>query len=104
MLLVMVKWRWAEGHQKEKGKKMDWWARQNFAGDLAAKYFLRKCRRKKPPFKPIRLLYEHWALYYAKTKQSSINSNKLYKKIFRKKNLPTRKITIISWFPLPVQN
>ena len=85
MLPIIIKWRWVQGHQKEKGLKMDWWARQNFAVNLAAKYFLRKCRRQKGPFRPIRLLHEHWSLYYAKTKQSCIDSKRLYKQIFHKK-------------------
>ena len=85
LLPITVKWRLVEEHQKEEGNKMDWWARQNFVVNLAARYFLRKCRRHKCQFWPIRLLYEHWSLYYAKTKQSCIDSKKLYKQIFHKK-------------------
>lgn len=43
ILPIVVTWRWVEGHQKEKGKKMDWWARQNFRVDLAVKAYLKKC-------------------------------------------------------------
>ena len=38
ILSIEVSWHWVEGHQKEKGKKIDWWARRNFDVDLAAKH------------------------------------------------------------------
>ena len=40
ILPIDVLWCWVEGHQKEKGKIMDWWARRNFDVDLAAKAYL----------------------------------------------------------------
>ena len=82
ILPIEVSWRWVEGHQKEKGKRMDWWARQNFGVDLAAKAYLRECRRAKRPFKPIQLKYEHWAVYCKNIKQSNIHQEKLYEQIF----------------------
>ena len=72
ILPIEVSWRWVEGHQKEKGKTMNWRARRNFDVDLAAKAYLRKCRKEKRPFVPIQLKYEYWAVYYKQVKQSSI--------------------------------
>ena len=39
-LPIDIKWKWVEGHQDEKGKKLDWWARQNQKVDLSAKDFV----------------------------------------------------------------
>lgn len=81
MLAITITWRSAKRHQK-KGKKIDWWARQNFAADLGAKdYFLKKCQHNKQLFQPIQLLYKYWALYYDNTKQLCKNPTELYKQI-----------------------
>ena len=58
ILPIEVSLRWVKGHQKEKGKKMDWWAGQNFRVDLAAKAYPKECRKAKRPFKPIQLKYK----------------------------------------------
>ena len=76
ILPIEVSWRWVEGHQKEKGKTMDWWARRNFDVDLAAKAYLRKCRKDNRPFVPIQLKYKYWAVYCKQVKKSSIQPEK----------------------------
>ena len=53
ILPIKVLWRWVEGHQQEKGKKMDWWARRNFHVDLAAKAYLKVCKKMEQSFMPI---------------------------------------------------
>jgi len=82
MLLIEVLWRWVEGHLKEKGKTMDWWARRNFEVDLVAKAYLKVCQKEEQPFRPIQYKYKHWAVYSKQVKQSNIHPEKLYGKIF----------------------
>ena len=39
-LPIKIKWRWTEGHQRERGRrKLDWWARQNERVDILCKKF-----------------------------------------------------------------
>ena len=45
--------------------------------DLAAKGYLKECRKEKRPFKPIQLKYEYWAVYCKGVKQSNIHPEKL---------------------------
>ena len=71
--------------KKEKGKKMDWWAQRNFDVDLAAKSYLKVCRKTKRPFNSIQLKYEHWVVYCKDVKQSNIFPEKLYDQIFHAK-------------------
>jgi hypothetical protein len=65
-------------HQDKKGKFIDWWVLQNQKVDRNAKAFLRKCKLNKRPHRPVRLLYEKWALYIQGVKQSKINKNSLH--------------------------
>ena len=81
-LPISVKWRWVEGHQEEKGKQLDWWGKQNKKVDLKAKAFLRKCKQKRRLHRPVRLLYEKWALYVNGVKQSKIDNDSLYATLF----------------------
>ena len=64
---------------------MDWWTRQNFCVDLAAKVYLKECRKAKRSFKPIQLKYKYWAIYCKGVKQSNIHPEKLYEQIFHTK-------------------
>jgi hypothetical protein len=81
-LPIKVIWKWVEGHQDKKGKFMDWWALQNQKVDRNAKAFLKKCKQKKRPHRPVHLLYEKWALYINGVKQSKINKDSLYASLF----------------------
>ena len=85
MLPITVTWRWVERYQKKRGKKMNWWARNNFGMDLGVKFFLKKWQRKEQPFLPVQLFYKHWAVYYDNIKQLCINPKKFYKQIFHKR-------------------
>jgi hypothetical protein len=66
---------------------MDWWAQQNQKVDLNMKAFLRKCKLNKRPHRPVRLLYEKWALYIQGVKQSKINKDSLYASLFAPRTL-----------------
>ena len=81
---------------------LDWWARRNFDVDLAAKAYLRKCRKDMRPFVPIQLKYEYWAVYCKQVKQSSIRSDKLYEKYFIRKQRTTGVRIIASQYHLSV--
>ena len=84
---IKIKWRWTEGHQRERGRrKLDWWARQNERVDILYKKFLTKCIRKKREHKSVRLYYETWALYLNGIKQSKLCKNKMYSEL-RKENI-----------------
>ena len=50
---ITVRWRWVEGHQREAGMTMDWWAKRNDEVDSLAKKFLRACKRLKREHKPV---------------------------------------------------
>jgi hypothetical protein len=82
ILPIKVKWKWVEGHQDKKGKTLDWWALQNQKVDLNAKAFLAKCKQSNRKHRPVRLLYEKWALYVKEIKQSKIDKNSLYATLF----------------------
>jgi hypothetical protein len=86
-LPITVIWKWVEGQQDKKGKFMDWWALQNQKVDRNEKAFLRKCKLNKRPHRPLRLLYEKWALYIQGVKQSKINKNSLYASRFAHRTL-----------------
>jgi hypothetical protein len=107
-LPIKVIWKWVEGHQDKKGKFMDWWARQNQKVDRNAKAFLRKCKLNKRPHRPVRLLYEKWALYIQGVKQSKINKNSLYASLFAPRtlsywekhhNIKINPLTTVDWEP-----
>jgi hypothetical protein len=66
---------------------MDWWALQNQKVDRNAKAFLKKCKLKKRPHQPVRLLYEKWALSIKGVKKSKINKNSLYASLFAPRTL-----------------
>ena len=89
ILPIEVSWRWVEGHQKEKGKKMDWWARRNFDVDLAAKSYLKVCRKAKRPFKPIQLKDKYWVVYCKNVKQSNVHPENSMNRFF----IPKQQIT-----------
>ena len=72
-LPIRIKWRWVEGHQRERGRgKLYWWARQNERVDLLCKKFLTRCIRNKRKHKSVRLWFEKWALYFNGIKQSKL--------------------------------
>ena len=109
MLPIKIKWRWVEGHQKERGRtKLDWWGRQNERVDLLCKKYLTRCIRTKRQYKSVRLWYEKWALYLNGIKQTTICKKKLYSEL-RKENIisywkshhdfPIRNSETISWEP-----
>jgi len=82
-LPIDVKWKWVEGHQKEKGiQNLDWWARRNDDVDAMAKSYLAQCTASNRPQIPVRLLYEKWAVYVHGVKQAKIDRKELYKTLF----------------------
>ena len=82
ILPIEVLWGCVEGHQEEKGKKMHWWARQNFDVDLAAKAYLKVCRKTKQSFIYIQLKYKHWIVYCKDIKQLNIHPDVFHEEIF----------------------
>ena len=48
-LPIQVKFRWIESHQDRKGRKLDWWAKQNVRMDSMAKQYWRKHRNNPRP-------------------------------------------------------
>ena len=86
LLPIKIKWRWVEGHQREKGRrKLDWWARQNERVDLLCKKFLTRCIIKRREYKSVRLWYEKWAIYLNGTKQSKICKKTMYSELRKQK-------------------
>ena len=102
ILLIEVSWRWVEGHQKEKGKRMDWWARRKFDVNLAAKAYLKVCKKAKQSFIPIQFKYKQWAVYCKKVKQLIIHPEKIMKRYFMRIQWPTGTPTTASQFHLSV--
>ena len=80
---ITVRWRWVEGHQREAGMTMDWWAKRNDEVDASAKRFLRSCKRCKREHKPVQLWYEKWAIKLHGEKLANINSKQLYTALMR---------------------
>lgn len=87
-LPVTVTFRWVEGHQKEKGFKLDWWAAKNDLVDKNAKAFLKQCLLLNPvPYRQTCLLHEDWCLYLDGVKLADITRNKLYQAFFGPRTL-----------------
>ncbi|OEU05826.1 hypothetical protein FRACYDRAFT_266850 [Fragilariopsis cylindrus CCMP1102] len=87
ILPITVNWKWVEGHQDRKGKSMDWWARKNTIVDGKAKSYLKQCKREKRVHRPVRLLYEKWAVYVNGIKISKIDTEPLYATLFAPRSL-----------------
>ena len=77
LLPITVKFRWVEGHQREKGKTLDWWGKQNDLVDAIAKDFLKQ-HTTTWQYKLSRLWYEKWTVLINRKKQTSLNHKKLY--------------------------
>ena len=80
---ITVRWRWVEGHQREAGRTLDWWAKRNDEVDSSAKRFLRSCKRSKREHKTVQLWYEKWAIKLHGEKLANINSKQLYTALMR---------------------
>ena len=77
LLPITVKFRWVEGHQREKGKTLDWWGKQNDLVDAIAKDFLKK-HTTTWQYKLSRLWYEKWTVLINRKKQTSLKHKNLY--------------------------
>ena len=87
-LPINFKFHWVEGHQKEKGLTLDWWARKNDYVDGKAKEFLQRCLCSlEPPYMQTRLLHECWAFSLRGVKLSRINKSHLYQELFGPRTL-----------------
>ena len=73
-LPIDIKWKWVEGHQDEKGKKLDWWARQNQKVNLSAKDFVQNAIKYEYwKYRTPQLWYERWGLRINASKRSCIS-------------------------------
>lgn len=52
LLPITIHWRWVEGHQYEKGKRLDWWGAQNQTADILAKKYWNTCQQESTPNSP----------------------------------------------------
>jgi ribonuclease HI len=86
-LPIKVQWRWVEGHQLEKGKRLDWWGNQNRIVDAMAKRFWESCNQKNTPNDPRPLRNEQFLISKAGTKLSRFHKKQLYDQIFGKRTL-----------------
>ena len=76
-LPILVSFRWVEGHQRKKGKQLDWRGRQNELVDMLAKNFLWR-NLNHWIYKSSWLWYEQWAIYLHRSKISSISNKTVY--------------------------
>ena len=73
-LPIDIKWKWVEGHQDKKGKKLDWWAKQNQKVDLSAKDFAQNAIKYEYwRYRTPQLWYEKWGLRINASKRSCIS-------------------------------
>ena len=77
LLPITVKFRWVEGHQREKGKTLDWWGKQNDLVDDIAKKFLKQ-NASTWQYKLTRLWYEKWTVLINRKKQTRLDHRNLY--------------------------
>ena len=70
LLPIKIKWRWVEYHKEKIGEVLNLWAKTNQLADIQAKAFMDKCCDYKRPHITMRLIYEHWAIYFKGVKQS----------------------------------
>jgi len=81
---IKFKWRWVEGHQKEKGvKNIDWWGKQNDKVDTLAKFYHRQCEENNRPNVTVRIWYMHWAVYVDQVKMSTFYKKPMYTYLIR---------------------
>ena len=60
---IDIKWKWVEGHQDAKGKKLDWWAKQNQKVDESAKDFVQNAIKYEYwKYRTLQLWYKRWGL------------------------------------------
>ena len=83
---------------------MDWWVQRNFDVDLAAKAYLKVCKKAKRSFMPIQLKYKHWAVYCKNLKQSNIHPEQNMKRYFIHIQQITATPTTASQFHLSVMS
>lgn len=85
LLPFVLRWRWVEGHQRERGHtSLDWWARANDHVDGTAKAFLTKtcCGASPWHLQPVRLLHEDWSLSIKNVKLSAFTKQTLYRTLY----------------------
>ncbi len=75
-LPIKVKLRHVEGHQDDKGKVLDWWARQNILMDAKAKWYWRKTIKKPLPNQLLR--YLRWTVQVRGEYVSSFQKEDIY--------------------------
>jgi hypothetical protein len=85
-LPVAVVWRWVEGHQDDRGRKLDWWAKLNIAMNKKAKSALKKySKRHKQPPPNIRFENPGWQLEADHEPQETVDVKELYEHTYGKK-------------------
>ena len=75
-LPIEVEFKWIEGHQDSKGKRLDWWARQNIRMDQRAKRFWRL--HKHNPRHNHKLPNENIAIFFKDRKLHSLDKKQMH--------------------------
>jgi hypothetical protein len=103
-LPVAVSYKWIEGHQDDKGKRLDWWARQNIRMDQKAKRFWRKHSKNPRPAQQMSTLPvtiqigDHLLTHLHKeTAYEEINAEAILDYWERKDGIPTEKTHQVNW-------
>lgn len=83
-LPIDVGWHWIRGHQDDhqSTKNLDIWERNNVAMDTMAKEFWKHLKKCGYTPQPARFSMEGWAITIDGQKQSRVDKNLIYKKIF----------------------
>jgi len=101
-----ITWKWVEGHQAEKGRRLDWWANQNRLVDLLAKTFWNSCQRNSIPNTPRPLHREHYFVTWDQVKLSKFHHQNMYSQLYgertrqywkEKTKFSTEHIEVIMW-------
>jgi hypothetical protein len=103
-LPISINFRWIEGHQDDKGKRLDWWARQNIRMDQKAKRFWRRHSKNPRPAQPMSTLPvsiqigDHLLTHLHKdSAYEEINAEAILDYWERKDGIPLEKKAQVNW-------
>ena len=81
-LPVQITLKWVEGHQAEKGKRLDWWASKNQTVDSLAKHFWNTCQSQHRPNHPQVLRNKNLYISHKGVKLSTFQKGQMYADLY----------------------
>jgi hypothetical protein len=103
-LPITIRYKWIEGHQDSKGKRLDWWARQNIRMDQKAKRFWNKHSKNPRQAQPMSTLPvsiqigDHLLTHFHKeTVYEELHAGPILAYWAKKDDIPPEALTVVNW-------